>query len=59
MGRGPVIEFSSGYVARAQKLLPSQGDVHPWRVEQNYVRDLASMAFSPVDEELEFTSSTA
>ena len=59
MGRGPVIEFSSGYVARAQKLLPSQGDAHPWRVEQNYVRDLASMAFSPVDEELELTSSTA
>ena len=59
MGRRPVIEFSSGYVARAQKLLPSQGDVHPWRVEQNYVRDLASMVFSPADEELEFTSSTA
>ena len=59
MGRGPVIEFSSGYVARAQELLPSQGDAHPWRVEQNYVRDLASMAFSPVDEELELTSSTA
>jgi cation diffusion facilitator CzcD-associated flavoprotein CzcO len=59
MGRRPVIEFSSGYVARAQDRIPSQGDVHPWRVEQNYVRDLASMAFSPVGEALEFTSSTA
>jgi cation diffusion facilitator CzcD-associated flavoprotein CzcO len=59
MTRRPVIEFSSGYVKRAQALLPSQGKRHPWRVHQNYVRDLAAMTFSPVGEALDFTRGEA
>ena len=59
MHRRPVIEFSSGYVTRSESLLPSQGDRHPWRVRQNYVRDLAAMTFSPVDEALEFAKQPA
>jgi cation diffusion facilitator CzcD-associated flavoprotein CzcO len=57
--RRPVIEFSAGYVQRALGVMPSQGNRHPWRVRQNYVRDLAAMTFSPIGEALEFTRSSA
>jgi cation diffusion facilitator CzcD-associated flavoprotein CzcO len=52
--RRPVIDLSSGYVKRAQELLPSQGDRDPWRVPQNYIRDLLGMSLSRIDEALEF-----
>ncbi len=53
--RQPIIDFSSGYVKRAEAVLPKQGDRPPWRVHQNYIRDLAAMRFRPVaDEGLEF-----
>ena len=54
--RRPMMDFSSGYVARSAAILPSQSDRHPWRVHQNYVRDLVSMTFGPIDEALEFGS---
>jgi monooxygenase len=50
----PIMELNSGYVKRAASELPSQGDRGPWRVPQNYVRDLARMTFSRIDEALEF-----
>ena len=54
MKRKPVIDFSSGYVQRAQTIMPSQGDRLPWQVEQNYVRDSVAMIFGRIDRELEF-----
>ena len=57
--RRPVIDFSSGYVKRAEALLPSQGDRDPWRVPQNYVRDFLGMTFGRIDEALEFGSRAA
>lgn len=54
VGRTPVLGLSSGYVNRAEALLPSQGDRDPWRVPQNYVRDLAAMTLGRIDEALEF-----
>ena len=54
--RRPVIDFSSGYVTRAQGLLPSQGHRQPWLVPQNYVRDSLAMAVRRIDEALEFGS---
>ncbi|MCX5746354.1 MAG: NAD(P)/FAD-dependent oxidoreductase, partial [Proteobacteria bacterium] len=36
----PLIDFNSGYVARAEHALPHQGTTVPWRLYQNYVRDL-------------------
>jgi len=50
----PVMELTSGYVKRAEALLPKQGHRHPWRVPQNYLRDTAAMSFRPIDEGLEF-----
>jgi cation diffusion facilitator CzcD-associated flavoprotein CzcO len=53
--RRPMLDFTSTYVRRAQGSLPSQGPEAPWRVHQNYLRDLAAMRLSPVaDSVMEF-----
>ena len=52
MERRQVIDFSSGYVKRAEGVLPMQGARHPWNVRQNYLRDLLAMRFSRIDEDL-------
>lgn len=36
----PVIDLKSGYVQRSVHELPKQGTVAPWRLHQNYPRDL-------------------
>jgi monooxygenase len=46
----PLLDFSSGYVRRADGVLPRQGQRAPWRVPQNYVKDLASFAFGSVSD---------
>ena len=52
----PLIDFSSGYIQRAIDQFPRQGSKKPWRLYQNYVRDLFSLRFGAVsDEALEFT----
>jgi len=53
--RLPMLDFSSGYVRRAEGSLPSQGARPPWRVHQNYLKDLMTMRFRPIaDEGMEF-----
>ena len=39
------IGFSSGYVQRALDALPKQGTRRPWKVYQNYLKDLLIMRF--------------
>ncbi|MBO0755367.1 MAG: NAD(P)/FAD-dependent oxidoreductase [Bradyrhizobiaceae bacterium] len=52
----PLIDFSSGYVQRAINQLPHQGSKKPWKLYQNYVRDLLSLRFNSVEDgALEFT----
>jgi monooxygenase len=46
----PLLDFSSGYVRRADGVLPRQGQKAPWRVPQNYVKDLVSFTFGSVDD---------
>jgi cation diffusion facilitator CzcD-associated flavoprotein CzcO len=46
----PLIDFSSGYVLRAIDQLPRQGSKKPWKLHQNYVRDLLSLRFGAVDD---------
>jgi cation diffusion facilitator CzcD-associated flavoprotein CzcO len=53
IGRRPVMELTSGYVQRAASILPRQGDRQPWRVPQNYLKDVAGMRFRRIDEGLE------
>jgi monooxygenase len=52
----PLIDFSSGYVRRAIDQFPKQGAKAPWRLYQNYARDLLLLRFGPIeDEALEFS----
>ncbi|MBV8859334.1 MAG: NAD(P)/FAD-dependent oxidoreductase [Acidobacteria bacterium] len=46
----PVIDFTSGYVRRALHALPHQGSKTPWRLHQNYVKDLSMMRYGRVDD---------
>lgn len=44
----PMLDLSSGYVQRAQALLPQQGDRFPWRFKQSYWSDWLAMRASPL-----------
>lgn len=46
------VDLKSGYVQRAVEAFPRQGDRTPWRLHQNYLRDL-KMFRSELDEETE------
>ena len=46
----PIIDFTSGYVQRALHTLPKQGSKTPWRLHQNYVRDLSMMRYGRVED---------
>jgi cation diffusion facilitator CzcD-associated flavoprotein CzcO len=52
----PFVErFTPGYIQRAIESWPKQGSKRPWRVNQNYLRDLITLKWSRVDDEgLEF-----
>lgn len=41
----PMLDFSSGYVQRAADKLPKQATRQPWRVYQNYIKDLIALRF--------------
>jgi cation diffusion facilitator CzcD-associated flavoprotein CzcO len=59
-GREPMLDFTSGYVRRAAGLLPAQGDKAPWRVHQNYFRDLLALRFGTLtDGVMEFGSASS
>jgi monooxygenase len=44
----PWLDFTSGYVQRALHQLPRQGAKKPWRLYQNYARDLIALRFGSV-----------
>jgi len=46
----PWIDFSSGYVVRAMEKFPKQGTRAPWRLYQNYARDLAMIRFAALED---------
>ncbi len=55
--RRPVVDLSSGYIQRAASILPRQGTHGPWRLRQNYPRDLVLLRFGPItDEAMQFRS---
>jgi len=54
--RHPFIDLRSGYVLRSLDSLPKQGDRPPWRMYQNYARDIRMMRHGPLhDEAIEFS----
>ncbi|WP_405060688.1 NAD(P)/FAD-dependent oxidoreductase [Kribbella sp. NBC_01505] len=48
--RRPVVDLSSGYIQRAAGILPRQGPNGPWRLRQNYPRDLVSFRFGAIED---------
>ncbi|MHB8234189.1 MAG: flavin-containing monooxygenase, partial [Solirubrobacteraceae bacterium] len=56
----PFIDFASGYVQRSIDQFPKQGSRVPWRVHQNYARDMLSLRRDELDDgELRFSRATA
>lgn len=47
----PFIDLKSGYVLRSIDTLPKQGDAAPWRLHQNYPRDVLLMRRGPLEDE--------
>jgi len=53
----PFIDFSSGYIQRSIDQFPSQGSRAPWRLYQNYARDILSLRFGAIsDGAMQFAS---
>jgi hypothetical protein len=50
----PIMDLKSGYVLRAIDSLPKQGARTPWRLHQNYIRDIRMLRHGPVDDEMDF-----
>jgi cation diffusion facilitator CzcD-associated flavoprotein CzcO len=48
--REPLLDFTSSYIRRADSELPVRGSKPPWRVPQNYLRDLAAFSFGRTDD---------
>jgi cation diffusion facilitator CzcD-associated flavoprotein CzcO len=46
----PWLDFTSGYVMRAHDKLPKQGRHLPWRLYQNYIKDLLLFKFSRLED---------
>ncbi len=46
----PIIDFTSGYVQRAIHTLPRQGSKTPWRLSENYIKDLSMLRYGRVDD---------
>lgn len=46
----PVIDFTSGYVQRALHTLPAQGSKAPWRLYQNYFKDLVLFRYRRIND---------
>lgn len=55
MARESFIDLKSGYVTRSLDQLPQQGERHPWRLHQNYARDIRLFSHGPIDEEMDFS----
>ncbi len=49
--RLPLLDLGSGYVQRAAGTLPSQGIRPPWKLNQNYRKDVDLLTKAPVDDE--------
>jgi monooxygenase len=46
----PFIDFTSGYVLRAIDKFPKQGSKAPWRLYQNYARDIVALRYGSIED---------
>ncbi len=56
MATEPFLDFSSGYVQRANAMLPKQGERKPWKLNQNYALDIMALKFGSVDDAMIFSN---
>jgi monooxygenase len=47
----PFMDFTPGYVLRSLDELPKQGSRTPWRLNQNYLRDIRLIRRGKIDDE--------
>jgi hypothetical protein len=53
----PFVDLTSGYVLRSVQDFPRQGDAPPWRLYQNYIKDVLMIRRGSLeDEAIEFTN---
>jgi cation diffusion facilitator CzcD-associated flavoprotein CzcO len=56
-GEAPFLDLTSGYIRRSIHLFPKQGAKVPWKLHQNYVRDLLLLGRGSVEDGvLEFSN---
>ena len=55
----PFLDLASGYVKRSLAELPKQGDQAPWRLHQNYVKDVRLLRRGPIDDGVVFTPASS
>jgi len=56
----PLLDLTSGYVQRAVADVPRQAAEEPWRIRQNYIRDMLTMKLSRLEDGvLEFGANAA
>jgi hypothetical protein len=46
----PFVDLNAGYVQRAIDQFPKQGDRTPWRLHQNYVRDVRMLRHGAIED---------
>ena len=51
----PFLDFAAGYVLRSLDQFPKQGARTPWRLRQNYLRDVVTLRRSSVEDAMRFT----
>ena len=48
MGEAPFLNLNSGYIQRAEHILPRQGTKTPWKLHQNYARDMLMLRYGKI-----------
>jgi monooxygenase len=57
MSEAPFLNLNSGYIQRANRILPRQGIKAPWKLHQNYARDLMMLRYGKLEDgTLEFSA---
>ncbi|NKI32415.1 flavin-containing monooxygenase [Croceivirga thetidis] len=46
-----LLDFDAGYILRAKDVLPKQGSASPWKVHQNYIKDLLALNYGKVNDQ--------
>ncbi len=54
----PLIDLKAGYVLRSAAELPKQGTAAPWRLHQNYLRDVGPMRHGSLTDGVRFDRAT-